>query len=204
MRHFMTALILTAAALAVAWFYNNSHAQPATDTPLTKIAVVNIANVLTKCQENIDLEQTLRAEGEQVQAQLQLLDRETDAIKQELENALAPGTEPYLKRLQEWFEKMALREAKEKGQKQVLQSKSQAALEGLYQKLLDEVASLAKQQQISLILDKNEMPAQTRNLSDFYSLIRDRKVLYSSPELDLTDQVLENLNRTYQAKKAAK
>ena len=202
MKKLMTVLVLAAVVLVVASVYRASEAEQARGPATVKIAVVNVTQVLTECQANVDLDAHLNAMKEQISAELAQLSQEAQAIQEELENALTPGSAAYDKRLLEWFEKLASREAKEKGQNEVLKSRSQGVLEKVYQALMVEVASVAQQEGVTLVLDKNDTPVRTRNLTDLYNVIRDRKVLYSTAEMDLTGRVLEGMNRAYQAEKS--
>ena len=56
------------------------------------------------------------------------------------------------------------------------------------------VASVARQEGISLVLNKDETPTQSRSLADLFALIRTRQVLYSTPSLDITARVIEKLD----------
>ena len=130
-------------------------------------------------------------------SKLNQLKAEADSIRQEIEGAVKPGTPEHLDLLQSYFNKTALYEAYRKGQPQVLAAETQAWMETLYQKFLAQVAEIARIEDISIVLNKDEVP-------DITTQIRNRRLIYNSPSLDITARVMENLNREYSRSKAAK
>ncbi len=169
-----------------------------------KIGVVNVSKVLTECQENLDREKSIQEKQDQIKAKIQELETEANEIRNELENVLKPGSPESAARMQEWFNKMALKEAYEKGQMKSLETDTQVWTETLYQKFLDEVSRMARQKGLTLVLNKDEMSVRQRNLDDLLSMIRSRRILYSAPTLDLTAEILENLDKAYEKEKAGK
>ena len=194
--------IMAVLAIALVWTQRAPQAQaaPAPATGLN-IAVVNVSKILTDCKEYADHEKQTAQKGEQIKAKLEQLSKEIESLQKEIEVALEPGSAEYLERLQEWINKRALYQAYSDGQKQVLEAEHQAWAETLYTKLLEEVEKIAQAEGIDLILNKDQSPLNTRKLSDLLEVIRGRKVLYSTTELDLTDKVLDSLNQRYAAEK---
>jgi len=201
MRHFVALMVVLSGVLAFLWCYRSSEAQESAPGGPLKIGVVNVAEVLIKCQENVDWEKQVQAQKGQVDRELLRLTNEAEAIKQELEQSLVPGSPEYEKRLLEWFQKMASREATEEGHKRALETKSRVEMESLYEKLLAEVACLAQQEGFALVLAKNDRSVKARSMSDLANLIGSRRVLFNAPGLEITDRVLENLNGAYRAEK---
>jgi Skp family chaperone for outer membrane proteins len=182
--------------IAAVWSYRTSVAQPGTTPPL-KVAVVNVSEVLTKCQENLDREDFVKEKEKEFTTKLNQLKAEADSIRQEIETAVKPGTKEHLELMQQYFDRSALYEAYRKGQPQVLAAETQAWMEALYQKFLDQVAELARVEGISVVLNKDEVP-------DIATMIRNRRLIYNSPSLDITARVMENLDRDYSRAKADK
>jgi len=182
--------------IAAVWSYRTSVAQSGTTPPL-KVAVVNVSEVLTKCQENLDRETFIEEKEQAFSSKLNQLKAEADSIRQEIESAVKPGTKEHLDLMQDYFNKSALHEAYRKGQPQVMAAEAQAWMEALYQKFLDQVAEIARVEGIALVLNKDEVP-------DVTTMIRSRRLIYNSPSLDITARVMENLDRDYSRSKAAK
>jgi Skp family chaperone for outer membrane proteins len=188
--------VLVILIIAAVWSYRTSVAQPGTTPPL-KVAVVNVSEVLTKCQENLDREDFVKEKEKEFTTKLNQLKAEADSIRQEIETAVKPGTKEHLELMQQYFDRSALYEAYRKGQPQVLAAETQAWMEALYQKFLDQVAELARVEGISVVLNKDEVP-------DIATMIRNRRLIYNSPSLDITARVMENLDRDYSRAKADK
>ena len=182
----------------VSVLYRMAYAQP--ETQPTRIAVVNIGKVLSECRENLDRENESEVRSQKIQAELKRLGQEVDAISKELQNAVKPDSEEYSKILQEYFNKRALHEAFQKGQAEVMAAESQAWLENLYHTALNEIQRVAYQRQISLVFYKDEIESKPKKLADMYGIIRNRKVLYSSPSLDISADVIKQMDLAYEKK----
>ena len=172
--------------------YAQQEAQP------LRIAVVNVGKVLSECRENLNRESESEARNQKIQAELKRLNDEVDALAQELQNAVKPGSEEGQKLLQEWFNKQALQGAFQKGQSEVMAAEAQAWLENLYNTALNEIQRVAYQKQLSLVLYKDEIDTKPKKLADMYGIIRNRKVLYSSPSLDISADVIKQMDLDYE------
>jgi Skp family chaperone for outer membrane proteins len=197
-------IVAVAGILVSAWCYRTSMAQTAAEPTVLKIAVVNVAKVLSECQANLDREKQSKELDKKVNDELAKIKADADAMKEELESVLKIGSKEYNDRLQEWFNKRAMFKARQEGQKEIFSAETQAWMESLYQKLLEEVAKIARQEGATLVLDKDDIAAKPEKIQDLYNIIRTRKVLYSAPTLDLTAKVLENMDRQYEQEKAGK
>lgn len=198
-------IILVLGILAVFCGYRVG-AEPASNPepePGFRIAVVNVAQVLSQCQENQDKEKELSEKNQKIKADQAQLASDAEAIKQELENALVPGSKEFMERRKEWFDKRALHESLEEYRKESLTLESQVWTESLYQKFLAEVEKVSRLEGVTLMLNKDETPLQGRSLSELYNAILTRKVLYSAAKLDLTAIVQENMDLSYEREKAA-
>ena len=168
------------------------------ETQPLRIAVVNVGKVLSECRENLNRESESEARSRKIQAELKRLRDEVDAIAQELQNAVKPGSDEHKKLFLDWFNKRALEDAYEKGQAEVIAAESQAWLENLYNTALNEIQRVASQKQISLVIYKDEIDSRPKKLADMYQIIRNRKVLYSSPSLDISADVIKQMDLAYE------
>ena len=197
-------VLLLLVILMASWSLQVSLAQQDSPVPEFKLAVVNVVEVLTKCQANLDKEKEINSKKVKIETDLRRLAAETNAIKQELENALEPGSQEFMARHREWFHKQVEAQSLTKYQAEVLSIESQAWTETLYENLLAETEKLAKQKEISLVINKDESPIQGRKLPELYDLIINRKVLYNTANLDLTAEVLQNIDDAYEREKNKK
>lgn len=185
--------------LAGVWGYHESMAQNAAGTPNAdfSVAVVDVAKVLTLCKSNADRELAGKKKKEVMQVEVESIRKELLEIQEELENVLKPGTPEYEEKLIEWFRKRTWEENYGKVQSEIIARESLAWLEDLYGKMLEEIRLLGMQRGITLILDKDEVDERPSKLSEMYTMISRRKVLYNSPSLDLTEVIIERLDITY-------
>jgi len=190
-------IVFAVIAVAALWCYQASEAQSSAGPAVLRVGVVNIADVLTNCRENLDREKEGQEKQRKITEEFKKLVAEAEAIKQELQNALQPGSDQFRERRKEWFHKEAQLQALKEYEKESLTIESQMWTEALYQKLLDEIKSMARQEGLSLVLNNDESRLKGRKLQDMLNLILNRKVLYSAPTLDITAQVLENLDAAY-------
>ena len=113
---FIGLLVVTMAALL--WQMQPGQAQN-TAAVVSPVAVVDITSALTGCQENREREAYIASLNDKVRSEMETLDGQVAAIQSELENALEPGSAAYKVKLQEWFDKQALRDSYEKAQTQI-------------------------------------------------------------------------------------
>jgi Skp family chaperone for outer membrane proteins len=71
----------------------------------------------------------------------------------------------------------------------------------VYLDVLDAVEKVAKERGFQLVLFKESPDQATRNYDELLEQVSRRKVLYSDPSLDITNEVLKRLNRDYAIKK---
>jgi Skp family chaperone for outer membrane proteins len=204
MKKTSVAVVVVVMALVAAWGYRASVAQTAASPGPAKMGVVNIIKVLTECQADVDYRNQNLDKKKKISAELERMKGEADAIQKELVSALAPGSEEYNKRMQDWIEKMTARKAYEESQNQLMTALTQAWMEQLYAKMVKEIAKIAHQDNLDLVLEFDDSPVETRNPSELEKTIMNRKVLYNSANLDLTGRVMEAMNKLYEAEKAGK
>ena len=197
-------IVLLGIILVCGWGLRNSRAQSSGSADLLKIGVVDVGKALTECQANLDREKQMKVKEQTINAEMDKLSGQADSLGQELKNALEPGSKEYMARLKEWFTIKAQFEALKDYQKESFTTLTQAHLEVLYERVLTAIASVARQEGITLVLNKDESSIQTRSLSDLFALIRTRQILYSSAGLDITGIVIEKMDLSYEQEKTEK
>ena len=68
-----------------------------------------------------------------------------------------------------------------------------------YTQIVQAVEEVAKARGLLLVLYRDDMDLQTDDLQDLGSRLRDRKVVFSAAGLDITQDVLDKVNRDYRA-----
>ncbi|GAN32937.1 ATP-dependent Lon protease [Candidatus Brocadia sinica JPN1] len=71
--------------------------------------------------------------------------------------------------------------------------------ESLYTEVCKEVEDIGKREQYDLIIKKEEPELQSGGISELQFKVGIKTVLYHSTEVDITTQVIDNLNKKYSA-----
>lgn len=146
-----------------------------------------------KLQEQMD---TFRDYSKKLAAQIQTLKKEFETARDQSQNnfALTPA-EQQNKRLKarELYERLAIKDAELKSYAKSRQTQIRAAYEKMRNEILNEIRAVvsaqAQLQGFDLVLDRSG--STSNEISP---------VVYFTPSLDITKQVLDNLNRAYKTK----
>ena len=196
-------LVLVAFVLVGVWQYRTSHAQVAVESEL-RIGVVNVAKVLGECQEKLDRERETEARSQKIKESLDKLGAEAESLQKELEQALMPNTDEYRRVLQQFYDKSALYKAYGEGQKKAMEHDARGWLDDIYGRLLKQIGTVARQEKLSLVLNLDDLPLEGRDLGELYNVVLSRSVLYNSPMLDITAQLVENMDNQYEQMQSMK
>jgi len=166
----------------------------------TKVAVVNIAAASEKYAKTADLEA-------QFDAVRRKLNQERDSMKEKIEKAnrslqeeLKPGTDEYRARRKQ----VALMEAElqwfveSEGQK--VEKGLADSLRSIFDDIHAAVREVAQEKGVEIVLASDQLPADS---PDSPTQVRQhillQKVLYWTPGLDLTEDVIAKLNARYKS-----
>ena len=146
-----------------------------------------------KLQEQMD---TFRDYSKKLAAQIQTLKKEFETVRDQSQNnfALTPAEQQNKKmKARELYERLAIKDAELKNYAKSRQEQIRTAYEKMRTEILNVirvvVSAQAQLQGFHLVLDSSG--ATSNDISP---------VIYFTPSLDITKQVLENLNRDYKAK----
>ncbi|MBI5308223.1 MAG: OmpH family outer membrane protein [Planctomycetes bacterium] len=102
------------------------------------------------------------------------------------------------KKDEETFEKKNLElESFAKFAEKNLVKKYKGYFEGLYSEVCKEVEDIGKREQYDLIIKKEEPELQGGGISELQFKVGIKTVLYNSDAVDLTNRVIDNLNKKY-------
>lgn len=179
----------------------NLHAQ-ATGAAGVKVAVLDIETVFNDLTERGDVEAGIQTRIGNLQKWEQDMQKDIRQKKADLD-IMSPDSPNYEKASSE-LERMVIELQVEMQVKQrQLEQEKAVQLESLYRKIMDGVESIAQQRGYEIVLLKDRIPnLRGANQQQIAALIQVRKLLYSAPGLDITDQVKQKLNNDY-ANKAA-
>lgn len=168
----------------------------------TRVAVVDVPAVSERYLRTSDLE--ARFEQRRVK-----FNRERDALREKIERAgrslqeeFKPGTGEYGERRKQ----LAMLEAElqwfmeTEGEK--IERHLASSLRSIYDDIQAIVGEVAKEQGIDVVLAADQMPEETpRATTQARQQIVLQKVVYWSPRVDLTDEVVTRLNTEYKARR---
>lgn len=163
----------------------------------TAAGVIDVQTVFESLKEKMQIEADLKSRLEQLNLEEQDQKQKLQEIKSDLD-ILAPDS-PAFNEKQSQLEQQAIGlQTWRTFQTQKLNRERGLQIERLYRKLIDAVGTVAEQNGFDLIMFK-EKPVDFRGAKPeaLNTLIQVRKVLWSAPDLDLTDQVTQLMNNEF-------
>jgi len=158
-----------------------------------RIAVVNIRRLFNNCEGNANYKAKATGEQAKILAELNRLKKEIEAAQAALKTR-KPGTSDYWELREDLMLKQSSFEAKSKFYQQQMGAKDQQWTEQLYKQILECTGEVAKQNEIDIVLAKDEPDLPAAGGTELMLTIRTHKLLYSADDMDITEQVLALLN----------
>jgi len=163
-----------------------------------KVAVVNLPDVSERYHKTADLEQHFAGVRQKLNEQRDAMSANIDKMSQSLQEELKPGTDAYDKRRKE----IAMKEAElqwfvEAEGKKVERGLADS-LRKIYKDIQAVVAEVAKDRGFDIVLAGDTVPEDVPSSpSQVRQHILLQKVIYWSPNVDITDEVVQRLNARY-------
>lgn len=197
-RVYLSSFMFVAVLAGLFFFWNQSqvHLQESTGTDL-KVGVVNLSEVFKKYKRSKEFKQKITEQKEKVENKMNQIGKEVKQIDQELKE-LKPHTDLWTERANKYYKlRSELKFRRKTWKDRVNQRVKDTTLE-IYNEVRSEVNDFADQNDFDLIL-KVESPdipneEQQANVND---IINRRPVLFFENRLDVTDQVVKRLNKSY-------
>lgn len=161
------------------------------------IAVINIADVFDGYQMTTDLERLFQLSEQKIKEQSQTRLTELDTRRKELE-AFAPGT-PDFKERDRTLVRLEMEYQVWLGfEQRMLRDEHMRRLMQIYEDTQSAVRGVAESRGIDLVLTYDRLSADAPDSVSMRQQILLQKVIYANDKIDLTQPVLEQLNRAYQ------
>jgi len=161
--------------------------------PGVKIGVVSILKVFQNCKGNEQYRQSAIAERARAEAELEKLAKEIEAEEAGL-RTLKTGSDDHLARVKQIITKRASLQAQQEFYKQRAALKEQQWTEKVYKDVLRITAEVAKEKGLDIVLEKDEPEFPLSNYTELMTVISTHKVLYSSGCVDISDEVMAQLD----------
>lgn len=165
-----------------------------------KIGVVDISGVFEKYQKRIDLDQELKEQEQGFQDEINKKRKEIIDLDEETQ-LLDLGSESRSKNENLMERKNVELEGYAKFAERQLLKKYKNFFENTYQEVVQKVEEIGKQNNFDLIIKKEEPNLESGQISDLQFKIGIRTVLYHSESVDITSDVIDNLNASYSKEK---
>ena len=186
--------VAVAVSLLVCFEAGFVSAAPEAAKSAPKIGVVNIQKTFQDSRKVSKYREQTIAERNKIEAELEKMTKEIEADKAGLKT-LKSGSSDYLAQVKEILTKQANSQAQEKFYEQQMAAKEQEMVEGIYQQMLAAVKKIAEQKGLEMIFAKDEVDFPAMSINDTMMIIRTQKVLYSGGCVDITGEVLAELDK---------
>ncbi len=168
-----------------------------------KIGVVDISRVFEKYQKRIDLDQELKEQEKEFQDEINKKRKEIIDLDEETQ-LLDLGRESRSKNESLLERKNVELEGYAKFAERQLLKKYKNFFENIYEEVVQKVEEIGKQESFDLIIKKEEPDLKSGQISDLQFKIGIRTVLYHSASVDITLDVIDNINASYSKEKENK
>ena len=201
MRKLQIPVLLTTvtAGLLISIAYG-SMGTPAGQAP-GRIATIDVVLINNEYQRQKDLTEEMMRLQQGLKAESDTRIQKIDAAQAVL-NALDPADPAYKKKMQDLF---AMRlDYKNWGELKQAMMAGEAAVwtHTIYKEITDAAARIAEQEGIDAVLYRDELPPAINDVQELQNIIRQRKLVYANPRIDITQTVLTALNAAYRAQPA--
>lgn len=166
-----------------------------------KIGTVDVTKVFAEYEKSRDGRVTLEKHRSEMQDGLDKREKALKKIEQELEVLEA---EEKLKKKAEFDEKRKEYTAYYTVNNKELQRKQSELWKDAYNEIGREIRGFGEKNDYDLILKADNDPISGKGLDDIQLRVDIKKVLYHSPRIDLTDEIINILNEKYKRTKESK
>jgi Skp family chaperone for outer membrane proteins len=171
-----------------------STAQVTTNDQVLPIGIVDVRRALRECKATAKYRERTNAENAKMDDEEEQLSRKVQALATGL-RALKPGTSDHLEQYKEYLQKQAELKSLQEFNPQQKMLKHQQWTQPLYQEILSITKTLAAEKGLALVLESDEPEFPIQRYEDLAMTLNTHKVLYSKGCLDLTDEVIAELDK---------
>lgn len=160
----------------------------------SKIGVVSVSRALRDCKATADYREKTAAENDKSALEEARLNREIQSLTGEI-RALRRGSDDYMARYKELLQKQAELKVLEEYNNQQSGLRDRNWTELLYKEILTVVNDIAKNKGLEMVLERTEPSFPTATADQLMMTLSTHKVLYDGGCLDITDDVIAELNK---------
>ena len=169
-------------------------AQPLANGPALNIGIVNIEKALQNCQATTKFKERTETENSEMEAEQKDLSDGIESLRGTLQ-ALVPNSADWLAQYKDMVKKESELKALEELNSQVRIMRAHQWTERLYPEILRVTKELAAKKGLALVLSAEEPQLPTKRYEELIMTLRTHKVLYSDGCVDLTNEVIVELDK---------
>ena len=190
-----TAVLGGLTVLAVLFLaHEYSMAQVKTNDLSLPIGIVDVRRALRECKATEKYKEKTNVENSKMDAEEEQLTREIQALAAGL-RALKPGSSDHLSQYKEYRQKQNELKTIQEFNPQLKMLKHQQWTQQLYQEILRITKEMASQKGLPLVIGRDEPEFPIQRYEDLVMTLSTHKVLYSNGCVDLTDEVIAELDK---------
>ena len=163
----------------------------------TAVAVVDIAEVFENLEERTAIEADIRAQIESMRKWEQEASTEITSLQSDLE-IMDRDSDGFKKAYAELEQKTLTFQVQQEVRKRSIDRKRAENLENIYKKMVEGIGEVAASEGYDLVLTKDQAtPLRGASQREMLTMIQFRKMLYSNPNMDITQRVKTKLNNDF-------
>ena len=166
----------------------------------TRVAVCDVGALFNGYARRDDLNAELEKKRGKANAEDKQRQQSIETFEKALEQ-LKPGTKAYQAQMDRLARLKVERSAWRAYEEKAFLAEHRRMMEELYREILAAVALTAKEKGYDLVVYSEVVEIASQTTTELYKKIAQRKCLFYSPKIDLTQIVLERMNRRYRARK---
>lgn len=186
--------VASGVVLSVVFGYQRGLAKAKKDFTPPKVGTVSVRTVIENTKKKVQFEEHLKAESEKVMAELKKLEADIDALRADM-NTRVKGSNDYMDLMRQGMEKQATLKAKDEFHQKQFALMQQDWTEKIYIEILAAIEKTAKEMALDMVLAKEDYQFPSASSNELLLTIKTSKVLYSSDELNITNEVLATLDK---------
>ena len=187
-------LVCLMGAVVLLLIHEYSMAQIKTNDMPLPIGIVDVRRALRECKATEKYREKTNVENAKMDVEEQQLTREIQALAAGL-RALKPSSTDYMEQYKEYLQKQGELKTIQEYNPRLKATKHQQWTETLYQEILRITNVLAAEKGLALVLGSDEPEFPIQQYEELAMTLSTHKVLYSSGCLDLTDEVIAELDK---------
>jgi Skp family chaperone for outer membrane proteins len=189
-----TVLVCLTALIVLLLIHEYSTAQVTANDQALPIGIVDVRRALRDCSATAKYRERTNVENAKMDEEEEQLSRKVQALAAGL-RALKPGTSDHIEQYKEYLQKQAELKTLQEFNPQQKALKHQQWTQELYKEILRITKALAAEKGLSLVLESDEPEFPIQRYEDLAMTLSTHKVLYSNGCVDLTNEIIAELDK---------